>query len=181
MKEKRWKWIFLLTSCLFLIGCIILGAMQISHDQTKKENEHRYMGHLYVNLYDLANVWEHFPVDSNPVVGAYLVQDALLDIETNLEDGYRYVSKDVPATVTWYFVDMASKINPDTFVLEDGTLSPEGRNFYTQLSQDMTRLCAPLVGEDQLNFNYNLSMVAFKDIFLDYYNEYEAKRVDSAG
>lgn len=112
-------------------------------------------------------------MESNPVVGAYLVQDALLDIETNLEDGYRYVSEDVPATVTWYFVDMASKINPDTFVLEDGTLSPEGRNFYTQLSQDMTRLCAPLVGEDQLNFNHNLSMVAF--------NEYEAKRVESAG
>ena len=87
----------------------------------------------------------------------------------------------MPATVTWYFVDMASKINLDTFVLEDGTLSPEGRNFYTQLSQDMTRLCAPLVGEDQLNFNHNLSMVAFKDIFLDFYNEYEAKRVESAG
>ena len=100
MKEKRWKWIFPFTSCLFLIGCIIiLGAMQISHNQAKNENEHRYMGHLYVNLYDLANVWGHFSVDSNPVVGAYLVQDALLDIETNLEDKYRYFSKDVPATV----------------------------------------------------------------------------------
>ena len=181
MKENRWKWVFPFTSCLFLIGCIILGAMQISHDQTKKQNEHRYMGHLYGNLYALANVWERFPVESNPIVGAYQVQDALLDIEISLEDGYWYVSKDVPATATWYFVDMASKINLDTFVLEDGTLSPEGRNFYTQLSQDMTRLCTSLVGEDQLNFNQNLSMTEFKEIFLDFYNEYEAKRVDSAG
>lgn len=181
MRNKNQKWIFLLTSCLLLIGCIILGAMQISQYQKGKQSEHRYMGYLYAKLYDLANIEEHFPVESNPEVGAYMVQDALLDIETNLEDGYWYVSKDVPSTATWYFVDMASKINPDTFLLEDGTLSPEGRNFYTQLSQDMTRLCAPLVGEDQLNFNQNLSMAEFKEIFLDFYYEYEQERVGAAG
>lgn len=180
MKAKQWKWIFPVTSCLFLIGCIILGAMQISHYQKANENEHRYMGQLYGNLYDLANVWEHFPVESNPVVGAYQVQDALLDIQTNLEDGYWYVSKDVPATVVWYFVEMASQINADTFVLENGSLSPEGRNFYTQLSQDMTLLCAPLVGADELNFNQNLSMAEFKKIFLDFYYQYEAKQAESA-
>ena len=93
---------------------------------------------------------------------------------------YWYVSKDVPATVVWYFVEMASQINADTFVLENGSLSPEGRNFYTQLSQDMTLLCAPLVGADELNFNQNLSMAEFKEIFLDFYCQYEAKQSESA-
>ncbi len=181
MGNKDRRWIYVFPSCLLLIGCIILGAMQISHYQKGKENEHRYMGQLYVELYALANVWEYFPVESSPVVGAYMVQDALLDIETNLENGYWYVSKEVPSTATWYFVEMASKINPDTFVLEDGTLSQEGRNFYTLLSQDMTRLCTPLMGEDRLNFNHNLSMRNFKEVFLDFYYDYEEKGVDEAG
>lgn len=172
---KNKRKLYICVGLMALILCIIFSSIVISRIREQEADEASYMSRMYSKLVHIAWQTEDMLRDDwtqEDRSRSFIDLNYALRIAADeLENGYFYVSDCVPSVATWWFDEKAAAIsnNQQAFLTGQGDLSEEGKSFLTQLQNDMLELIDPLVGEDQLNLNKELSIEEFAAVISDFY------------
>lgn len=172
MKKVPYKTII----CTLAALCIVLSSMLIFRSYEKKQDEVRFMNHMYAELKDVSQEVDALLCKDAPQEGCaeslVRLHCALHNAAEELENGYRFVADCIPSVASFWFEDKAAQLSNhrQKFLTEQRALSAEGVAFLEKLNSDMDELITPLVGEDQMNLNTELSIQQFSDAIFDFYN-----------
>jgi len=159
--------------CCLVILCLVLSGIILVQKSEERRDQKLYMEYIYSELNEVEWFTENMIKDDTTKEQkeeqlVYLSYQ-LRNIAEELEDGYHFVSEEIPSVVSTWFYEKSSDILNSEFVTAQGEFFDEGLSFLRSVHSKIKSLIEPMRGQDQLNLDKELSIDDFSTMLLEFY------------